>query len=114
MKAAKCIHTVKNKIRLLYFLAISVIISLILASNISMLYFTGTVLNKIVISSILLTICGVVISIPIYMANNSLKKLTFNALKTSNILLDISATALFLILIYILFTIYNFLIIIPL
>lgn len=114
MKITNYHITFKTKIRFLYLLALSVIISLILALNIAMLYFTSTTLNKLIISSILLTISGVIISIPVYITSNALKNHERDSLKAYNILLDISGTALFMILIYLLFTIYKFLVIMPL
>ncbi|MBE6046834.1 MAG: hypothetical protein E7213_00210 [Clostridium sp.] len=107
MKIYKHNVNYKNKIRILYLLALSVIFSLILASNISMIYFASTTVNRMVISSILLTISGVIISIPVYITTNMLKTCKTETLKAFNILLNISGTALFMMLIYILFTIYH-------
>lgn len=104
----KAITIFKLRIRALYFLALSVIIALIIASNISMLYFTDLAINKTVISSILLTISGVIISVPVYITNNALKNIKNESIKATNILLNIAGTGLFMILIYVLFTIYEF------
>ena len=114
MKITNKISIYKTKIRMLYILALAVILALILASNISMVYFTSTTVSKLVISSVLLTISGVIISIPVYITTNMLKTCSPETLNAFNILINIAGTALFMMLIYILFTIYKFIVCISL
>ncbi|SFU46730.1 hypothetical protein SAMN04487886_103429 [Clostridium sp. DSM 8431] len=109
----KATITFKQKIRAVYILALSVIVALIIASNISLIYFSNITINRLVISSILLTISGVVLSIPVYITNNVLKDVKAQNFKGANILLNIAGTGLFMILIYLLFAIYTFISFIP-
>ncbi len=114
MKISNKLTMYKYKIRLVYLLSLAVILALIFASNISMMYFKSITVSRMAISTVLLTISGIIISIPIYITTNMIKSYDDSTLSALNILLNITGLALLMMLIYILFTIYRFIVCIPL